>query len=275
MIEERILTLLGEVDDKFIEEADPEKSSYRKYKWRKIIPFVACAAVLIMGVRIAYEGRLFNRENEVREEEVTEGAIDMTDTKEEAREEAFSKGQGVDIRVNYLKDLTTADMDVVMDFYYGSPEVDKESENFEENPVTSESMKGSSFLEDFERANHMSCDDFTSKLSKEWVLEKFYSLSSRGEISDSYKVHDYVFEYKKEDGGRATIAMCNFEKPLRDWFIDGGNAEISRVNAVEMKIFSHGKLFIADFNYRGIYYDITTKDVPIEELEGLLLDLVN
>ncbi len=75
-------------------------------------------------------------------------------------------------------------------------------------------------LDSFRNSLGIDYDAFTAKLSEVGNFEKFYSLSSRGNNSDQYQVHDYIFEYLTENNGQIRIALCSYEKPLRDWFVD-------------------------------------------------------
>ena len=37
-------------------------------------------------------------------------------------------------------------------------------------------------------------------------------------VSNEYRKHDYVFEYRKDNDGEIIIALCKEEEPLRDYF---------------------------------------------------------
>ena len=51
MKEERILNVLGKVDEKYIKEADPEAKAKRKASgWTKWVAMAACLALLVVSV---------------------------------------------------------------------------------------------------------------------------------------------------------------------------------------------------------------------------------
>lgn len=130
-------------------------------------------------------------------------------------------------------------------------------------------------LDDFDDAIGMSYETFTAKISDAWELEKFYSLSTRGNSDSEYKLHDYAFEYQTENGGKVSIALCSYETPLRDWFIDDDTAELSSINDMQLVVYGYDNIFVAQFSYQNVNYDITTDGVTLEELENLLMNVLD
>ena len=82
-----------------------------------------------------------------------------------------------------------------------------------------------------------------------------------------------MFEYKTGNGGETTIAICSFEEPLRDCFIECDNPKQSEINGVPFLIYGIQDNFMVQFSYENIYYDIETSNVTLEELEELLVSI--
>ena len=59
MKEKRILSVLGQVDEKFISEAAPGKTMRRKHIWRKVAIIAACVCLLLALSIVAYAANWF------------------------------------------------------------------------------------------------------------------------------------------------------------------------------------------------------------------------
>lgn len=106
----------------------------------------------------------------------------------------------------------------------------------------------------------------------------FFSLSTRGYKdagrNEDYLLHDYVFECYSDSGATAIIALCGFEEPLRDCFIQNDDLEESRINETMVTICEYRGIYWAKFTYQGVNYDIETRDLDQAGLEALLTSLL-
>ena len=131
-----------------------------------------------------------------------------------------------------------------------------------------------SVLEEFHGFVGITYEEFTAKIPNIFEYRNFYSLSTRGfkdaNLTDEYRLHDYVFEYQTESGGEATIAICSNEEPLRDYFVTCDHPKQSEINGVPVLIYGHEDSFMVQFSHGNINYDIGTSNITLEELEDLL-----
>ena len=106
----------------------------------------------------------------------------------------------------------------------------------------------------------------------------FFSRSTRGckdaGRNEGYLLHDYVFECYSDSGATAIIALCGFEPPLRDLLIWNGDLAESRINETTVTICEYEGIYWARFTYRGVNYDIETRDLDQSGLEALLTSLL-
>lgn len=135
-----------------------------------------------------------------------------------------------------------------------------------------------SILEDFHEFVGITYEEFTDKIPDNFECFHFYSLSIPGykdaDLKDEYHLHDYVFEYRTENGGEAIIAICSSAEPLRDYFIRCNNPKQSEINGVPVMIYGYQDTFVVQFAHEKINYDIETSNITLEELENLLIGIM-
>ncbi len=166
------------------------------------------------------------------------------------------------LNINQLEGLTTADMDVQCNMY---------------DQLSKQDLQA--VLNQFQEFAGMSYEDFTSKICDIWEISSFYSLSAPDYINagqkGEYSLHDYVFELDSNNGGTATVALCSFEKPLRDIIIDNDDPKQSVINGVPLVIYGFEAYYMVQFSYDNLYYDIETNDIALKELENLLSSIIS
>lgn len=133
--------------------------------------------------------------------------------------------------------------------------------------------------EDFYTFANISYDDFVALIPEKFRMDMtFYSLATKGykdsEQDDEYRLHDYVFDCQSDEGVQVTIALCNFEAPIRDCFIHDENPEVSGVNGTPVTIYGYDNMYMANFSYKGVNYDIETKDLDLNQLQELLANII-
>ena len=107
-------------------------------------------------------------------------------------------------------------------------------------------------------------------------LEHSYNVFTRENDNDTkYNIlHDYVFEYRKDDSHNIKIAFSEIEPPIRDYFIKDGE-NISKIGDIELKISQWEQMYIVTFKYKDMYFDIETTGVTEDELVTLLESIIN
>lgn len=105
-------------------------------------------------------------------------------------------------------------------------------------------------------------------------LKNSYSVYTRSDInSDKYDLlHDYVICYEGADRD-VTLAFSEVEKPLRDIYISDTN-KISKIGDVEFIIFGDKSMYIVEFTYNGINFDIEMNNLSENELVDLLKSII-
>lgn len=135
-----------------------------------------------------------------------------------------------------------------------------------------------SVLEEFHGAVGVTYEEFITKIPNNFECCNFCSLSTPGykdaDLRDEYRLHDYVFEYRSESGGELTIAICPYEEPLRDCFIECDDPQQSEINGVPVVVYGYQGSFMVQFSYENINYDIETSNISLEELENLLTAII-
>lgn len=135
-----------------------------------------------------------------------------------------------------------------------------------------------SVLEEFRGAVGVTYEEFIAKIPNNFECCNFYSLSIPGykdaDLRDEYRLHDYVFEYRSKSGGELTIAICSYEEPLRDCFIECDDPQQSEINGVPVVVYGYQGSFMVQFSYENINYDIETSNISLEEMENLLTAIV-
>ena len=133
--------------------------------------------------------------------------------------------------------------------------------------------------EDFYIFANISYDDFVTRIPEKFRMNmNFYSLATKGYKDsgqdDEYRLHDYVFDCQSDEGVKVTIALCNFEAPIRDSFIHDENPEVSSVNGTPVTIYGYDNMYMVNFSYEGVNYDIETRDIELNQLQELLTNIM-
>ena len=133
--------------------------------------------------------------------------------------------------------------------------------------------------EEFYTLTGIEYDDFTARIPVELGADfSFYSLAVRGYkdsgLEDEYRLHDYVFDCKTDDGKQAIVALCTFENPLRDYFIENEAKELSDINGTQIIIYEYENTYMMQFSYKGVNYDIETRNMDLNGMEALLVSLL-
>ena len=87
-------------------------------------------------------------------------------------------------------------------------------------------------------------------------------------------LHDYSFLFS-DDGNRVImISASEIEKPLRDYFFQGDNKP-SEIGGTSVIISNHEDRYFAEFSADGIFYDVETGGLSLEELCGILEQIIS
>lgn len=251
MRKEDFCEVFGEIDETYVKEARLFQKE-KKPVWMKWHMMAACFAVILIAGSIGLNKRL-----------PAGGDMPQQSGKTLAEEGETLKNQQENyLFVNRTDTVMSADMDVKPVYYDGK-------------------MSESRWMEvqaEFQNLMGMTYDEFVKRLPASWEIDRFYGLETPGyetaELKKEYALHDYVFSCQTGQGGAVKIALCAFEEPLRDWFIQCDNPKQSWVNRVPLVIYGYGNSYLTQFSYQGLNYDITAENITEEELEELLLGIL-
>ena len=105
---------------------------------------------------------------------------------------------------------------------------------------------------------------------------RFYAISTSGKTeTDQPVLHDYGFSWQNTDGASASIALCPFEAPLRDWFLSDAAPIQSRLDGVPVTIYGDDTFYLAMFSTKGIYCELSTNGLDLDTLKSLLHGLLS
>lgn len=250
--------ILGDIDDKYIEEA----RQYHKAKKRKAAKAEYFAAAACIAV-IAAAGYIFSlpyiKNPNFNEKVNPDDSIYLQNDNESGKIDDKTEEKN-SISVNMADNVAMADMDVKYSYY-------------EKIPYDAWLL----VLSDFHSFTGISYEDFTSSIPVSWTESRFYSALLRyykEDVLQEYRIHDYIFEYQNDDGGEARIAISSEGKPLRDLLILRDNPVLSEINGTELIIYEYEDMYFTEFSYNGLNYDIETSGVQLEALEELLESII-
>ena len=78
-------------------------------------------------------------------------------------------------------------------------------------------------------------------------------------------MHDYIFNYRKDDFNNIKIAFSKLESPIRNYYVVERD-KISQIGNAELKISQWEEMYIVTFEYKDIYFDIETTGITEEQL---------
>lgn len=114
------------------------------------------------------------------------------------------------------------------------------------------------------------------KIPDEYKLTNSYNVYTRDINSDNrdYNIlHDYLFYYEKGENNIIRIAVSEIERPLRDYFIGEGE-KISKIGDAKLTIYQWNQMYIVNFEYKNMYFDIETTGITENELTTLLESII-
>ena len=246
---------ISKVGDKYYEEA--ENYHCKKHGWVKWSAMAACLTVVLFTA-FSVLPNYFHQQGTTPPNNPN-GVI--TDTSDHA---AQSPGDGgAELVVNQLDAAPfMVDVDVKLTHY---------------DKIPYDAWK--LIEEDFYIFANISYDDFVTRIPEKFRMNmNFYSLATKGYKDsgqdDEYRLHDYVFDCQSDEGVKVTIALCNFEAPIRDSFIHDENPEVSSVNGTPVTIYGYDNMYMVNFSYEGVNYDIETRDIELNQLQELLTNIM-
>ena len=244
MKKEELFNIIGEVDEQKVIAAGMAMNTKKKSRpvWVKWGAMAACLCLVVVGVLYGEHSQVIQQPDNSPGTSVIRPDI----------------GKANLIVVNEVENVMTADMDVQFSHYDSLSEAEREI-----------------MLKRFETATGFDYNDFLAKISDAYVYQSFYSVDvPADDTRTEYVPHDYVFEYQAEKNGEVKIAICSDEKPLRDYFIVYDNSKQSEINDISAVIYGYQGIYITEFSYKNINYEIETKNITLEELEDLLVDII-
>lgn len=274
MKKEDLFDTLGDINNQYIKEAHVKNKRKNNFAWAKWGLIAACFALLVLCIPMARHlfGENANNTPEVENAERanSHSYVDLEAQKEEKAEKEASGNsiqESVVLVINKVDEMLAVDMDVKIT-------------SAEKLPYDVWQM----ILDDFQESIGVSYDEFTTGVPDQWEMDNFYFVSAPRykkwtEESDSgteveYHLHDYVFTCKTENGGEATIALCTYEEPFRDYFIKCDNPKKSEINGAYLTIYEYENIYMTQFSIGNVNYDIEADSISLNELEALLTSII-
>lgn len=249
MKKEDFFEVLGELDDDIVNGV--KTPTKKKINWKGWGAMAACLCLVAAGG--------FAIQNSGAEPGVEIDRSQPDDNTETIiSETAVSISKNTNhLVVNALDGLLSDDMDVEYTFYAKLPQWVWEQ-----------------ILNDFREFSGIRYHDFIARVPDTWEHVNFYSLAIRGykdaDLGSEYRLHDYVFDFRMAEDQTARIALCSSEEPLRDYFVSCDNPKQSEINGIPVFIYGFNDIFMVQFTYENVNYDVETKGIELEDLEELL-----
>lgn len=96
-------------------------------------------------------------------------------------------------------------------------------------------------------------------------------LGTFNEETKSTSVYNYLYTYKKNDGnGKIIVAFNNTRKPVRDYYFESSTSNYSKIKNKDILIYQYENTYYTEFKDNGIYYDIESHNVSLEDFKYIL-----
>lgn len=96
-------------------------------------------------------------------------------------------------------------------------------------------------------------------------------LGTFDEETKSTIVYNYLYTYKKNDGnGKIIVAFNNTRKPVRDYYFESSTSNYSKIKNKDILIYQYENTYYTEFKDNGIYYDIESHNVSLEDFKYIL-----
>lgn len=114
------------------------------------------------------------------------------------------------------------------------------------------------------------------QIPEDFDSEQYYRLFGKNTLNNSYdQFLNFEFWYQNSKNGRhICIAFSDDHKPIRDYHFSEEGSQKSQINNVELIIYQYENLYMTEFIYEGIYFDIETNDITLEEFTSLLQSII-
>lgn len=126
----------------------------------------------------------------------------------------------------------------------------------------------------FESFSGKDLESFNAMVPPQFKHCGFFPASLRGykdgHLEDLWKYYDYVFSYVTETGGEAYIALSSEDLSSRLFTITDNHPDLTEINGIQFTVFSYESSFYVSFYHNHVNYDIKTTDVSSEDLYELL-----
>ena len=208
---------------------------------KKIVYIVSSiCAVFILGIGIFIGTNKLRADNIFKDNTLKIG-------KSEEQNENMEEDLKIELNINKLKDVSMARFDVDIK----TIEIENLPEKF-------------NFIKNIIIPNGFELDDSYNIYIRENKDTEEYNI-----------LHDYVFYYQKDSTNNIRIAFSEKEEPIRDYFINNEEENISKIGDVELIISNWKQMYLVNFKYENIYFDIETTGITEDELIVLLESLID
>ena len=103
------------------------------------------------------------------------------------------------------------------------------------------------------------------------MFQDISCLGTFDEETKSTSVYNYLYTYKKNDGnGKIIVAFNNTRKPVRDYYFESSTSNYSKIKNKDILIYQYENTYYTEFKDNGIYYDIESHNVSLEDFKYIL-----
>lgn len=217
-----------------------EEFDKKSKKNRQIMYWItSSAAVFVLGI-----GLIIGRNNLKNTDGLKSQNYEIAELSQ--NEPELSVSQDIDNPNNELEETKMAKIDA-----------DKKKKEVGDLPEKIKFMKNISIPEDFKQQD---------------IYEIYTNSNPKDRKYDL--LHDYVFNYKKDDDNEIKIALSMLEEPIRDYWYDEENKK-SKIEDVDVNISQYQNLFIVTFKIDNIYFDIEANGITENQLINIIKSIIS
>ena len=126
---------------------------------------------------------------------------------------------------------------------------------------------------DIKRVDHL-CDCIWSEhvgynLPDDLKINNDYGIYVKNSSGEYNVLHDIGYEFIGDNNRKVNVVFSKIEKPFRDYLIMSDNG-ISKVSGNEVIIHQYKNMYLVEFEYENVFYDIETEYLNEKELLTLI-----
>lgn len=254
MSKEKLSKAIGEIDEKYIDEAMNYKSK-KVIPFARLLPFVACFCIMFVAALLLPSVIKSNNVTNVKKPVTTGQTVTNSADKINKGYDTYGGEVENNFVVNKIKSVAIEDYAI------------KEVKSF----IKYKGSKLDNIIDQFEMDTDADYYVITSSMPDGFELTDFYALYV--ENNGKKKLHDYVFSFDKGENN-ITINICPYEKTLSGYFVKGETNKKSKVNNSNVIIYGENSSYYVDYKAYGTTFRVDANGITEKELENMLVNIV-